>query len=483
MFMATEAHITQISNIDLRSLTELKLLNLSYNDITELSPFIFEWAANLDTVDLSHNQIAHISDNAFEKRPVQSQNEDPLDYYDDSVATTTRRSPVVKRQHSNIEELYLNDNKLAVLKSPWFQPLTKLRVLNVDGNFLKTVDFNDVLKFNVLLTELHAGRNYFEEISDISLDSFVALRRIDLSNNPVVRGWDARIDFADINISSMRVEGCRISWKTQVFDATWNNITNVIIDRVATDGTSQIPQLRNLNLAHNQISSVVNITDLPNLISLDLSYNVLEVIAAGSFDRLNNLKSLQLKHNNLRDFDYGVLRGMGSLSYLHLSFNRLQKFYLQNLLNELTSVDLFGNNITNIDFDLKRKAPKLSTIYAGENNWDCNTLTTAVLALNIDNIRLLASSNPLLINQGEFNSSVRGIGCHGTTKPQVQSTTNNVSISSDVKAKIETLIDEKIHEFETRLMDVIANLTNQNMKEIVKRLDELTLQTNLTQVP
>lgn len=478
-FTATNAHITDLSNIDLRSLTELKFVSFSYNDITELSAYIFEWTSNLDILDLSHNQIVYISDTAFKVRLTKESDKQIYYEFDEMEMDMPPILPAkIKQGRSNIKELYLNNNRLKTLNATWFEWLPNLYVLNVNGNFLKVISFKELFKNNIQLNRVYASQNYIQEISNISTEIFRNVEHVDFSNNPSNHNT-YYINVPDINVSNMRLTGCRIYWLTSVFDASWNNITDVIVERSAnfTHG------LRRLNLAHNSISSAVNLTDLVNLDYLDLSYNLMETLETASLQNLGRLTTLKLNHNNIIVIDYGVFRGMNNLKYLNLSFNRLQQFNLQNLMNSLITVNIYGNNISYIDVDLKRKAPKLQTIYGGENNWDCNVLTMVVLALNLDYIRLTSTPNPFLFNKSGFNSSIRDIGCYGTAKPQVvESNTNTVSLTFDVKQRIEMLIDEKIHQFETRLLDVIANMTNQNMKSIVTRLDELSLHTNITQV-
>lgn len=484
LFTATKTHITQVSNIDLRSSPQLQSLNLSSNEITELTPFIFGWALHLQIIDLSFNQISEIDDNAFDKNNIQYDISDrDSDYSNERDYPTTTPAPSSRLRHLDIHQLYLNNNKLTVLKAVWFSTLRNLKILTVDANFLKSVNFNQVLQFNINLRVLHASQNYLNEINDFSPVSFWALDDLDLSNNPLNNSYNAQLNFGVIVVSNLKVDRCRIGWKTRRFDASWNNITEVIVDRLNVDGIMQTSLLTELNLSHNQIYSIVNITDFPKLTHLDLSHNLLENIPTGSFAGLHNLEILRLDYNNLQIIDYESFRSLARLTSLHLAHNRLRKFKLQTILNNLVDVDLFGNQLSSIDLDLRRKAPNLKRIYAGNNLWDCNILTTAILVLNTDDIRLLSSANALLVNRGEFNTSIKGIGCSGSPKPTAVDDYNiKPSISLELKERLDILMDQKIHEFETRILDVITNITNDNMKGLVERLNELTLKISSTNV-
>lgn len=482
-FTAIDAHITQISNIDLRSSLELKSLNLSSNDITEITPYIFGWALHLQTIDLTYNQIADIAESAFDKNNIQYDVQldfSGSDEYDDLKSLIPPR-PDVGLRHLDIRHLLLSHNKLTALKAVWFKTLRNLEIVTLDGNLLKSVNFNHVFQFNINLRVLHAGHNGLEEIVDFSPENFWSLEDVNLAHNPLVRPWTARINFGVINVSSMNADRCRIGWKTRHFDGSWNNITEVTIDRMDGDGHMQVAILAHLNLAHNYINSLVNFTDLPELVRLDLSYNQLHTIEATTFAGLRSLTRLRLDHNNLHRIEYSALHDMHDLTTLHLAHNRLRKFHLQSLMHNLIVVDVFGNNLTSIDLDLRRKAPNLRTIYAGENDWDCGILTTAILVLNTDDIRLLPSDNVQLINRGDYNSTVKGIGCHSGTKPTVIDGPNvKPGITLQLQEKLEILMDAKIHEFETRILDVISNITNQNMMALTAQLAELSAIINNT---
>lgn len=479
-FTATESHITQVSNIDLRASKQLKSLNLSRNDIQELTPYIFGWALQLQSIDLSFNQISEIAENAFDKGIVQYEDEDNdyNDGYNRRRTTTTR--PTNTLRHLDIRMLHLNNNKLSVFRNAWFKTLINLEDLNLDGNLFKAIDFNNAFIHNQYLRVLHVGRNYLEDIQNFSPQSFPVLNEVDLSHNPLVNSWNAQININIINISNMTADKCRIGFKTWSFDASFNNIKDVIIDRHGEDGLIQEVRLRHLNLAHNQIGSVANITNLPHLITLNLGNNLLDTIPAGSFSGLPNLEYLYLDHNKLQHIEYEFMNGMELLASLQLSYNNLEKFQIKSKQNNLQSVELNGNKISSIDLDLRRKAPHLRTIYAGNNDWNCNVLTTAILVLNTDDIRLLASSDVTMIDNTGFDSSVKGIGCNGAQTPQVlDDHLDRPRMSVELREKLETMMDQRIHEFETRLLDVITNITNQNMQAMVAKLDALNLNTPL----
>lgn len=481
-FSVTDSNIEQLSSIDLRPFTMLQYLNLSSNDIFELWPYSFGWATHLETLDLSHNQIATMSFLAFAREespssaPVDSSEEQNDSPY---ILMPTTYRPFVE-QFSPIRFLFLDHNKLTSLDDQRFEVLPRLEVITLNNNLLKSIDPEWLFHTNERLQVLHVSHNYLQRMSDIG--TLRAMDDVDLSDNPLVSTKALSIDAGIINVSNINAVSCRIGWRTRQFDGSWNNISSVHMDRSDSHSRSQqTMRLMYLNLAHNLIESVTNFTDLPRLINLDLSHNLLQTIQADDFLGLPNLKDLCLDSNQLHQIDVTALHAMTDIRTLHLAQNRLVSFQLPSHMHNLIELDVFGNNLTTIDLNLRRKASELQRIYAGNNNWDCTTLTAAILVLGMDHIDVLSSKNQHPVYRDEYNASVKGIGCHGITRPTaVEDYLPTPGVASHFKEKFEILIDEKMHEFETRILDVIANITNQNMVSMNAKMVDLLAKFNTT---
>jgi len=102
----------------------------------------------------------------------------------------------------------------------------------------------------------------------------------------------------------------------------------------------QIPNLTNLDLSYNQISSVPStVCYLESLIVLFLQNNKLTSIPSDLFTSCLNLDSLDLSYNSLKDFHSSALASRLSkqdkqMTYLNVNFNNLST-YAENLVPKI----------------------------------------------------------------------------------------------------------------------------------------------------
>lgn len=84
-----------------------------------------------------------------------------------------------------------------------------------------------------------------------------------------------------------------------------------------------------LSLKHNNIKKVDTQTFVssPKVVHLDLSYNKIDFLAAGSLSNLSGLSSLGLAHNRLLRVNGGAFQGVGTLASLDLGYNQLRTLY------------------------------------------------------------------------------------------------------------------------------------------------------------
>jgi Leucine-rich repeat (LRR) protein len=114
-----------------------------------------------------------------------------------------------------------------------------------------------------------------------------------------------------------------------------------------------LPSLKELNITHNQITSIQGIDDdtftgLFSLKVLDISWNLLEKMD-DAFARLINLETLSLANNNIKVLSESVFNSLTNIFWLDLSGNSLIKIdsnLFANLIN-MNSLILRENPIVN----------------------------------------------------------------------------------------------------------------------------------------
>ncbi|XP_039151950.1 uncharacterized protein LOC120284210 [Drosophila simulans] len=144
------------------------------------------------------------------------------------------------------------------------------------------------------------------QLESLSLDNFNQLRQLDLGNNSLEV---IPLSLADTNMSLPFV----------TLDLSCNKFSQISTSFFA----QRLPQLKNLNLAHNELLNI----------SRESFYNLLE------------LQTLVLSHNNISDIDYETFLALPNLQYLDLSHNRLSGSAIRALqgIPDLVSLSIAYN--------------------------------------------------------------------------------------------------------------------------------------------
>ncbi|KAF8514228.1 hypothetical protein BU17DRAFT_52719 [Hysterangium stoloniferum] len=101
--------------------------------------------------------------------------------------------------------------------------------------------------------------------------------------------------------------------------------------------------LTHLSLSDNNLTFIPPLPPLPNLLSLDLSSNLL-ISVPPSLSALSSLKSLNLAHNMV-DSVLGIYDQIHSITALNISSNRLESLCGLERLDHLSRVDLRNNKV------------------------------------------------------------------------------------------------------------------------------------------
>ncbi len=311
---------------DLVKLTELTNLNLSGNQISDLSFLI--GLDKLESLDLSKNQITDIS---------------PLS------------------ELTQLRTLHLDDNKITD-----FTPLYKLEnltMLTISGIEVKASQMKELKEKlpNCLIYNDEADT----DVVEISLGSKTFssdATKLDLSDCGIT-------DIAQLsictNLEELDLSGNYISDISPLID-----IPNLVIVDLSDNKISDIRPLmslttiEHLNLAGNSISSITSLSQLKNLKELVLNDNQLDGTA--SLAKLGNLKILGLKNTGISDSDLSNLYNLKSLKKLYLEGNgNLSEAAVAKLEEKLTGCTVSHSELTkNIELGGKQFASNAETVNA-----------------------------------------------------------------------------------------------------------------------
>ena len=132
------------------------------------------------------------------------------------------------------------------------------------------------------------------------------------------------------------------------------NLSENSISQIGATAVTLVPKLRTLNVSHNWLSSVANLSNLCDLEHLNLSNNRIEHLTE-IHTKLGNVKSLNLAQNGLRRVDaLSKVYGLVSLDVRCNQIGDLETVRCISSLPCLEVLTLTGNSVTTmLDFRTK----------------------------------------------------------------------------------------------------------------------------------
>uniref|UniRef100_A0A3Q2P911 TIR domain-containing protein n=1 Tax=Fundulus heteroclitus TaxID=8078 RepID=A0A3Q2P911_FUNHE len=165
-------------------------------------------------------------------------------------------------------------------------------------------------------------------------------------------------------------------------DAVSVNLHKNLLQRINKEDLSEMPNLKDLTLTHNEISHVDDgsFSDLTLLKILSIGYNKLTNLTNKVFQGLSNLTMLDLRENKIRFIHKSAFRFLFSLEHLDLSGNELQKItdiipilQLQQIRKLSVHCSLFSF------FETTVQPPKMSSSLTELVVSDCNLEKFSIL--------------------------------------------------------------------------------------------------------
>lgn len=155
--------------------TNLKFLDLSYNNLTLLSIRLFSSNTNLVVLSLKKNRLSQIPDKLFDKLS----NLQVLDISDNILSKLTN---LVFSKITKLQTLFLSGNLIKVLHPSTFQFNVLLQELSLSNNLLESFPIELIAKQSKLMT-LNLARNKLKSVTKDLLSNDTSLIALDISCN------------------------------------------------------------------------------------------------------------------------------------------------------------------------------------------------------------------------------------------------------------------------------------------------------------
>ncbi|XP_073953099.1 uncharacterized protein [Choristoneura fumiferana] len=421
--------ITRLDNGSFVGMTVLDKLNVSHGNITELQFNSLSYLSNVQTIDMSYNQLS---------------------VFDVNTTDLT-----------NLRTIFLNNNLLQVISRTLFNGMSVLSKIILSHNRIYTLN-----------------KEIFYGVGD--------LRYLDLSYNKDLAFDVSFVEKAE-NLEKLYISGTKsdVSFeKIAEIPVTEVQIAHSYIRNVTQLNLKRFHRLETLVLSNNAVSKleIGALSNLRALKNFDLSFNNLSSIQPGAFMNNTYLLYLNISHNNLIEINYGIFHGLIYLKTLDLSYNNIKSLHngrlydvenLERLIADYNKID----SISPYEFS----GTSLATLSIGGNPLPCEVLVN----LKKGSFEFTITA----ITSDKTNPNVGGVTCNkdsyvDRSKPKTSNESDNLLI--DIRNILFNISQEHmVKESVTITHDApyVANISEQQVKlnqNILDSVAKLSSVSNMT---
>ncbi|KAK2830934.1 hypothetical protein Q5P01_018865 [Channa striata] len=347
--------IENIRKEDFENLSKLRILVLSFNEISHVEDGSFSHLTSLTFLNINHNKLTNLTANLFEGL-------------------------------SNLTRLDLGNNIIQFIHTSAFQFLTSLQTVIIDSNHLKKItDIQPILQLPHL-QELSISFNLFSsfETKDLLLNVSSSLKVLDVSHNNLKSFSITTPIFPQLEMIDLTRCGQTGGMRWDIPDRTLlKNLTQLVfgttlipfevirnvlqnlnslmhlrlnymkrwINKGLLATVCKIPTLRRLDLFWNKVPNLgTKLVTCSQLTDLNLSYNEMPELSKGSIRSMKMLRSLKMENNLLTKVPEDI-RSLSSLEILNLGDNLISDLDCKDFINTTSLTELYLNisHITKLD--------------------------------------------------------------------------------------------------------------------------------------
>jgi Leucine-rich repeat (LRR) protein len=333
------------SFVDMRSLTKIDLFS---NKVKFIHQKTFAGLNKLTNINLSQNEIEAIEVLSFVDSP-----------YLIEILLKSNRIKMIPNglfnNMSNLKVLQLQENEIVQLEPNSLNGLKKLKEIYLYMNRIEEITngiFSDYSQ-----ASLDLSNNRLNKISNVSLKiiNSKVLKRLDLSYN-YLDGFNENPFVYLTNLLELDMSNNLIKkfGKGFFLDGPYTlkklNLRDNKLNLIEEGSFKNLKNLLKLNLAENEIEDLTliksNLMYLSKLISIDLSFNLIEKINELDFEFSLNLNEINLNSNRVKFINDLAFKNLIKLKSFKIAKNGLSVFEMNILdLRKITALDLSFNQI------------------------------------------------------------------------------------------------------------------------------------------
>ncbi|CAL4125556.1 unnamed protein product, partial [Meganyctiphanes norvegica] len=293
-----------------------------HNNLRNVSASIFGSFPHIQLLDFEHNIIEHIDHNSF---------------------TETRRLRSISFRHNRITDipgtLFENHNHLQLFDISFNNirgfpdslfTVTPLEIFRARQNRITRFPEAGLNRAADYIREIDLAYNKIDSLSDSMLGRLSNLVSLDVSHNWIkiieTRAFRGLYQLVHLDISHNKIKD--LSGYT--FDGLQRNLQNLSLANttLSTVPDLDLPSLVHLNISHNILTFLpsINMANLTSVRVLDISYNELPVPANNAWQMVPRLRELYMQRNPITSLRNDSFQGLGRLEVVDIRDFPLQVF-------------------------------------------------------------------------------------------------------------------------------------------------------------